>query len=109
MSADDFSDRRMLNLVETGRCWVKIAGAYEFSKSGAPDFEDVARLMRVLIKAAPERVIWGSNWPHALAEKVGYPDDGQLLDLLLDWAPDENVRRRILVDNPAQLYGFPPL
>ena len=109
VTADSDAFRSMLRLVETGRCWVKIAGQYEFSKSGAPAFEDVGRLMRILIKAAPERVVWGSNWPHALAEKVGYPDDGQLLDLLLDWTPDESVRRRILVDNPAELYGFPRL
>jgi D-galactarolactone isomerase len=106
VTSDSDAFKSMLRLVETGRCWVKIAGQYEFSKSGAPDFEDIGRLMRLLIKAAPERVIWGSNWPHALAEKVGYPDDGQLLDLLLDWAPYEPVRRRILVDNPAELYGF---
>ncbi len=107
VTAESAAFASMLRLVETGRCWVKIAGQYEFSKSGAPDFADIGRLMRRLIKAAPERVIWGSNWPHALAEKVGYPDDGGLLDLLLDWAPDDSTRRRILVDNPAELYGFP--
>ncbi len=107
VTAESAAFASMLRLVETGCCWVKIAGQYEFSKSGAPDFEDIGRLMRRLIKAAPERVIWGSNWPHALAEKVGYPDDGGLLDLLLDWAPDDSTRRRILVDNPAELYGFP--
>jgi len=106
VAPDDAAFRTLLRLVESGRCWVKIAGAYEFSKSGAPAYADVARLMTLLIKAAPERVVWGSNWPHALAEKVGYPDDAALLDLLLDWAPDEAVRRKILVDNPAQLYGF---
>lgn len=106
VSPDHESFRTLLRLVETGRCWVKIAGAYEFSKSGGPAYEDVGRLMRILINQAPERVIWGSNWPHALAEKVGYPDDAALLDLLLDWAPDEAVRRKILVDNPAKLYGF---
>jgi D-galactarolactone isomerase len=106
VAPDHEAFRSLLRLVETGRCWVKIAGAYEFSKSGAPGYEDVGRLMRALIKAAPERVIWGTNWPHALAEKVGYPNDAALLDLLLDWAPEEAVRRQILVDNPARLYGF---
>jgi D-galactarolactone isomerase len=106
VAPDHESFKTLLRLLETGRCWVKIAGAYEFSKSGGPAYEDVARLMRVLIKAAPERVIWGSNWPHALAEKIGYPNDAALLDLLLDWAPDEAVRRKILVENPARLYGF---
>jgi D-galactarolactone isomerase len=75
--------------------------------TGAPPrFEDVGRLMRVLIRQAPDRVIWASNWPHAAAAKVGYPDDAALLDLLLDWLPDDTVRRQILADNPAELYGF---
>jgi D-galactarolactone isomerase len=108
VEADSAAFRTLLSLVETGRCWVKIAGVYESSKEGAPHFEDVGKLMRILVKAAPERIIWGSNWPHALAEKIGYPDDAAQLDLLLDWAPDETTRRRILVDNPAELYGFPP-
>jgi D-galactarolactone isomerase len=102
---DDEPFRCLLRLVETGRCWVKIAAAYEFSKD-SPRFEDVGRLMRVLIKAAPERMIWASNWPHAAAATVGYPDDAALLDLLLDWAPDEATRRKILAENPAALYGF---
>lgn len=106
VAPDSAAFRTLLRLVETGRCWVKIAAAYEFSREGGPAFEDVGRLMRILTKAAPERVIWGSNWPHALAEKIGYPDDAHMLDRLLDWAPDEAARQRILVDNPAELYGF---
>ncbi|WP_119304890.1 amidohydrolase family protein [Dongia deserti] len=106
VAPDHEAFRTLLRLVETGRCWVKIAAAYEFSKSGGPAYEDVARLMRVLIRQAPERVIWGTNWPHAMAEKIGYPNDAALLNLLLDWAPDEAVRHKILVDNPAKLYGF---
>ncbi len=105
VAPEDEAFRCLLRLVETGKCWVKIAAAYEFSKE-APRFEDVGRLMRVLIRTAPERVIWASNWPHAAAAKVGYPDDAALMDLLLDWAPDESVRKKILADNPAQLYGF---
>lgn len=108
-TSDSDAFKALMSLVETGRCWVKCAGAYEFSKEGSPRFEDVARYMRPIIKAAPERVIWASNWPHALAEKIGYPDDGAMLDLLLDWAPDEKTRQRILADNPAELYGFAPL
>lgn len=100
--------KALLALVETGRCWVKLAAAYETSKSGPPAYEDVGRLARILVKAAPERMLWASNWPHAQAAKVGYPDDPGLLDLLLDWAPDAGQRRRILVDNPAELYGFGP-
>jgi len=58
------------------------------------------------VKAAPQRMLWASNWPHPTAPKDAFPDDANLLDLLLEWAPDEAVRRRILVDNPAELYGF---
>lgn len=106
VAPDSTAFKTLLRLVDTGRCWVKIAGAYEFSKEGGKAYEDVGRLMRILIKHAPERVLWGSNWPHALAEKIGYPDDAHLLDRLLDWAPEDAVRQRILADNPAELYGF---
>jgi D-galactarolactone isomerase len=98
--------KALLRLVDTGRCWVRLAGAYETSKTGAPAYEDVSRLARALVKHAPERMIWASNWPHPSAPKDKVPDDVDLLDLLLDWAPEESVRRKILVDNPAELYGF---
>ena len=98
--------KALLRLVDTGRCWVRLAGAYETSKTGAPASEDVSRLARALVKHAPERMIWASNWPHPSAPKAKVPDDADLLDLLLDWAPDEAIRRKILVDNPAELYGL---
>ena len=96
----------LLRLVDTGRCWVKLAAAYETSKTGAPGYEDVSRLARALVQHAPERMIWASNWPHPSAPKDKVPEDADLVDLLLDWAPDEESRQRILVGNPAQLYGF---
>ena len=96
----------LLRLLDTGRCYVKLAAAYETSKTGAPKYEDVGRLAKALVKHAPERMIWASNWPHPSAPKDNVPDDADLLDLLLDWAPDEATRRKILVDNPAELYGF---
>jgi D-galactarolactone isomerase len=99
--------RTLLRLVETGRCYVKLSAPYETSKTGAPAYEDVGRLARALVRAAPERMLWASNWPHAQADRVGYPNDAVLLDLLLDWTGgDETVIRQILVDNPARLYGF---
>ncbi|MBI2257211.1 MAG: amidohydrolase family protein [Proteobacteria bacterium] len=107
VAVDSKAFQTLLRLVERGRCWVKIAGMNEFSKEGGDLYEDVGRHMRVLIKMAPERVLWGSNWPHALGEKIGYPDDARNLDRLLDWAPDEKHRQLILADNPAELYGFP--
>src|SRR3954462_356022 len=98
--------RSLLNLVDTGRCWVKLSAPYETSKTGAPKYEDVSRLARALVKHAPERMMWASNWPHPSARKPAPPDDADLLELLLDWAPEDATRKKILVDNPAALYGF---
>jgi D-galactarolactone isomerase len=98
--------KSLLRLVDTGRCWVKLSAAYETSKIGAPHYEDVGRLARELVRAAPERMLWASNWPHPQGERLGYPDDADLLDVLLDWAPDPAAREKILVSNPAELYGF---
>lgn len=104
VSSDAF--KSLLRLVDTGRCWVKLSAPYETSKTGAPKYEDVGRLAKTLVRHAPERMLWASNWPHPSAPKNNVPDDADLLDLLLDWAPDEMIRRKILVDNPAGLYGF---
>ena len=106
VSPDSREFHSLLNLVDTGRCWVKLSAPYETSKTGAPKYEDVGRLARALVKKAPERMLWASNWPHPSAPKEKRPSDEDLLDLLLDWAPIEETRRRILVDNPAELYGF---
>jgi len=98
------SARVLLRLLETGRHWLKLAAPYEVSRSGGPDYADVSALAAAAIRAAPERVVWASNWPH-----VGVaipPDDGAMLDLLLQWTNDEALRRRILVTNPEGLYGF---
>jgi D-galactarolactone isomerase len=106
VATDHAAFKSLLRLVNTGRCWVKLSAAYETSKTGAPDYEDVGQLARALVRAAPERMLWASNWPHARADTFGYPDDAGLLDLLLDWAPDEQTRIKILANNPAELYGF---
>jgi D-galactarolactone isomerase len=98
--------RCLLRLVDTGRCWVKLSAPYETSKTGAPQYEDVGRLAKALVKHAPERMLWASNWPHPSARKPAPPKDEDLLDLLADWAPDERVQRKILASNPAELYGF---
>jgi len=98
--------RSLLNLVDTGRCWVKLSAPYETSKTGAPKYEDVGKLAKALVKKAPERMLWASNWPHPSVPADQRPSDEALLDLLLDWAPDEKARTKILADNPAELYGF---
>jgi D-galactarolactone isomerase len=94
----------LLRLLDTGRVWVKLSAPYLVSKSGPPRYEDVSALAKTLAKAAPERMLWATNWPHPNEKHP--PDEAGLLDLLLDWAPDEATRRKILVDNPAALYGF---
>ena len=97
--------KALKRLIDTGRCWVKLSAPYETSKTGAPKYEDVSKLARALVKHAPERMLWASNWPHPSARQ-NLPDDQDLLNLLADWAPEEKVRRKILVDNPVELYGF---
>jgi D-galactarolactone isomerase len=99
--------KALLRLLDGGRCWIKLSGYYETSKTGAPAYDDVARLAKALIRHAPERIIWASNWPHPSAPAQNKPDDADLLDLLLDWAPEEGTRRKILADNPAELFNFP--
>jgi D-galactarolactone isomerase len=106
VSPDSREFRSLLNLVDTGRCWVKLSAPYETSKTGAPKYEDVGRLAKALVKQAPERMLWASNWPHPSARKPAPPDDAALLDLLAEWAPDAGVQKKILADNPAELYQF---
>ena len=96
----------LLRLMRHGRCWVKLTGPYRIS-GGAMPHADVTLFAHALLRAAPDRVVWGSDWPHVMV-KGPMPNDGDLADLLLDWIPDEDLRRRVMADNPARLYGFPP-
>jgi 2-pyrone-4,6-dicarboxylate lactonase len=96
----------LLRLMQRGRCWVKLTGPYRISATALPH-ADVTPFARALLRAAPDRVVWGSDWPHVMV-KGPMPNDGDLADLLPEWIPDEDQRRRVLVDNPARLYGFPP-
>jgi len=108
-----FSD--LLELVKSGKAYVKISGAYRASKLG-PDYADAAPLARALIAANPDRVVWGTDWPHpdhtppckkpTDVTPLLRIDDGRILNQLPGWAPDAAIRRKILVDNPARLYGF---
>jgi predicted TIM-barrel fold metal-dependent hydrolase len=92
-------------LLERGRAWVKLSGPYLDTQIGPPRYADVARVAREYVKLAPERLVWGSDWPHP-TERDAKPDDAVLFDLLPQWVRDEPTRRWILVDNPAALYGF---
>jgi predicted TIM-barrel fold metal-dependent hydrolase len=93
-------------LIDKGKTWVKLSGAYADTKIGPPSYADSSAVAQAYAKAAPERCVWGSDWPHP-SEREKKPDDALLFDLLLAWAPDEKVRHRILVENPAVLYDFP--
>jgi len=106
----------LVELVRSGRAYVKISGAYRVSKL-APDYPDVVPLAQALIAANPDRVLWGTDWPHpdAVVPPGKKPteeipllriDDGRLLNQLAVWAPDAELRKQILVNNPARLYGF---
>ena len=103
--ADHSAFKALLGLLDTGNCWVKLSAPYQLSKTGAPDYADYRPQGRALVKAAPERMVWGTNWPHPrVADK---PDEADLLDVLLDWTEnDARTLHAILVDNPARLYGF---
>lgn len=105
VSVDHPSFRCLLDLLETGRVWVKLSAPYEVSESGPPAYEDVGALARALVNAAPERMLWASNWPHPSAPHDP-PADAQLLSLLDTWVDDAKIRDQILVANPALLYGF---
>ncbi|WP_036997616.1 amidohydrolase family protein [Pseudomonas chlororaphis] len=94
----------LLHMVTNYGWWTKLSGAYRISDLWQDNYRDVVPLAQKLIEAAPERVLWGSDWPHVALSRM--PDTGRLRNLLAIWAPDEQVRKRILVDNPARLYGF---
>lgn len=97
--------RSLLRMLASGRVWVKLSGAYRVTEEGPP-YRDTIAMARALVEAAPERAVWGSDWPHPKLDGRPEPDDTALLDLLASWAPDAAVRKRILVDNPAHLYDF---
>jgi len=94
-------------LMDKGRGWVKLSGAYADTKVGPPTYADSSAVARAYAKAVPERCVWGSDWPHPSEQSKELPDDAILFDLLIDWVPDEKVRHRVLVENPAILYDFP--
>jgi D-galactarolactone isomerase len=104
---DHPSFRVLLQLLDNGRTYVKLSAPYEVSKVGLPHYDDVGALAKILVQTAPERMLWATNWPHPTPITASpKPGDADLLDMLLDWVPDEATRRKVLVDNPAQLYGF---
>jgi len=98
--------QRFLNAFTEGQAWVKLTGAYRISMLEATPYTDIVEMAHALIAANPSRLIWGSDWPHVRHSGV-MPNDGTLLEQLGDWGCDAHLRKQILVDNPAALYGFP--
>ena len=92
-------------LIDGGKTWVKTSGVYETSRTGAPDYADVALLASALITSFPERCLFATNWPHP-SKPGNPPNDARLVDLFAQWCGDERGAARIMVDNPAEVYGF---
>jgi predicted TIM-barrel fold metal-dependent hydrolase len=93
----------LLRLLDTGRVWVKLSGPMRCTPE-EPLYPSVTPMARALVAHRPDRLIWGSDWPHLNMNGRTMPNDGDLIDLLLDWAPDQATRNRILADNPARLF-----
>jgi predicted TIM-barrel fold metal-dependent hydrolase len=98
--------QEFLAMLRDGLFWVKLTGLYRISAEHVFPYADTARFARAVIEAAPERVIWGSDWPHVAHFDKPMPNDGDLLGLLAEWEPDAARRAMILSENPARLYGF---
>ena len=101
---NDANFQAFLRLLKNGRTWCKFTGAYRISAHGMP-YPDVTPLAHALIDANPDRVVWGTDWPHPKHEGA-MPNDGVMCNRLLEWIPDAATRHRVLADNPARLYGF---
>ena len=100
--------RTLLRMLDTGRVWLKLSAPMRFSSRNFP-YADMTPLARALVAHAPERMLWGTDWPHVNMDGRPMVNDGDLVDLLAEWVPDAATRKRILVENPAALYGFPKL
>jgi predicted TIM-barrel fold metal-dependent hydrolase len=96
--------KQIAKMLQQNKAWVKLSGAYLDTKVGPPGYADASAIAKAYVKEAPERLVWGSDWPHPSVQQK--PDDALLFDLLADWIPDSALRTRILVENPARLYNF---
>jgi 2-pyrone-4,6-dicarboxylate lactonase len=95
----------LLELMRRGNTWMKISGANRVSATDLPPYDDVKPLAQALIEAAPERIMWGTDWPHP-NKYIANPNDGDLVDAFADWVSDDRMRRKIMVDTPAAFYRF---
>jgi predicted TIM-barrel fold metal-dependent hydrolase len=102
---DPLAQTILRTLREDERCWVNLYSFYQRSHSGAPAYGDMIPVVHALVEAAPDRVIWGTNWPHVVIE-VADPDNVDLIDFVFNALPDERQRNAVLAANPARLYGW---
>ncbi|MBX9761318.1 MAG: amidohydrolase family protein [Beijerinckiaceae bacterium] len=103
---EDAAAQRVLGaLRDDDNCWVNLYSFYQRSKSGAPAYSDMISIVRALLEAAPDRLVWGTNWPHVVIE-VASPHNVDLVDFLFDAIPEQNLRDAVLAANPARLYGW---
>jgi predicted TIM-barrel fold metal-dependent hydrolase len=103
---DQEAVRTVLRLLDTGRVWVRLSAPMRCTEQDFP-YANVTPLARKFVGHAPERMLWGTDWPHVNMHGRPMPNDGDLVNLLLDWADDDATRNRILADNPRKLYGLP--
>jgi 2-pyrone-4,6-dicarboxylate lactonase len=103
-SVDDPGFLSLLRLMATGRAWVKLTGPYRLTREPLP-YAPCDELSQALLAAAPQRLVWGSDWPHVML-RGAMPNDAELVDLIGRWLPDAAQRQQVLVDNPAALYDF---
>jgi predicted TIM-barrel fold metal-dependent hydrolase len=96
--------KAIFGLVERGKAWVKLSGGYIFSPKTAP-WSDMTAVARAFLDLRPDRIVWGTNWPHPVRYEP-MPDDGDLVDAVKMWVEDETLIHRVMVENPARLYGF---
>ena len=104
LGLDSAPFKAMLGFVKSGRCWIKLSAPMRMSQQEYP-YADVTPYVHALVDAAPDRMVWATDWPHTTLTKR-MPNDGDLVDLLSDWLPGAQTREKVLVANPARLYGF---
>jgi 2-pyrone-4,6-dicarboxylate lactonase len=97
--------KALLELMRRGNTWMKISGANRVSATDLPPYDDVKPMARALVEAAPDRIMWGTDWPHP-NKYIANPDDGDLVDAFGDWITDHDVRRKIMIETPAKFYRF---
>jgi predicted TIM-barrel fold metal-dependent hydrolase len=106
---DDHEFKELLAILENEEhAWINLYSFYQLSQAGPPTYADMVDVIRAIIGARPDHIVWGSNWPHG-GVRVPMPNEGDLLDFLLAVAPDESIRKQILAGNPAKLYGWPTI